>query len=522
MRRPSVYVVLVVAAWFVVFIARLAAPSDITTRDQERVAAYILDIVENDHWLAQEDTEGNFASKPPLFNWLGALGVLGHGAPDRIAMSLPSWLGTFGIALLILAVGARRFGPIAGLWAGILYFASMLGFRQVLLLRTDALFQAFVFLGLILGHEALERRRSFVWFWLAGAASTMTKGPLGILLALPIHPVLFPRDRTQLRYGPSSAHLLGAAIMLAIVGGWFLLANHATDGRAFAKLISDELVGHALGTKDDFGAPGARFTRPTAWFLTRMAPMSLFATVAIVRTIRHRRADRDSFARCLVGQIFLGILIFSIAAENRFEHLFPLIPAAALLAGREVAHLTQRWTERRSLTGATIAVAILGAAASLYLVRFDAATSALRYSAAIDELAARLSRVVPNGEIRNFDAPRGLFVQLGSFQRPMDIETIRRELADRDHPSWIATIDVESLRAKLPVGTELHVVLAQSLPDGSTLSIVADRTALPATPLAPRPAPKFRFAFWTAIAIMLGFAIAHTRRVVASASAVPR
>ena len=505
-------VMLVLAAWALVVTARLLAPSDMSTRDQERVAAYVLDITENGHWLAQEDTEGNFASKPPLFNWLSAAASLAHGGAYRIATSFPSWLATGMTALLILGFAARHFGRSAALWAAILYFASQLGLRQVLLLRTDALFQACVFAGLLFGFEAVERRRSWVPFWLAGAATTMTKGPLGIVLAAPWF-VLIGREATvegsRRRW---REHLIGVGALLLIGGAWLLAANLATDGRAYDKLIADELVGHALGTKDDFGSPGSRFTRPTAWFLTRLAPMSLLAVIGFWRVFR-RAAPARSERRLELGltiHVLIGIAIFSMASENRFVHLLPLIPAAAILAGREAARLFTRFPP-------LAAVLLLGVGANLYLSVYDRGTTEVAHSDAIHTVAADLQPHFDSvTRLRQWDAPRGLFAHLGRFEQPLSIETLR----DASSPIWIAVLDEAAFRTALDsAGRSLAPILERDLGRGETLRIWSDREALP--PLLPERAFPWLSAgaFWAVILLLFTLAGRRVTRVLRSSAA---
>ena len=96
------FILFAVAVWAGFLFVRATGPDDIYSRDQIKVAAYVLDIVENDAWLWQEDHQGNFASKPPLTQWLGAAATQAYGEFHRLTLSFPSWLATLVTILLLM------------------------------------------------------------------------------------------------------------------------------------------------------------------------------------------------------------------------------------------------------------------------------------------------------------------------------------------------------------------------------------------------------------------------------------
>ena len=94
-----------------VFLLRMATPDDLRNRDQVKVCAYILDAAYNGNWICQTDSFGDITSKPPLYNWLGALMVLLFGV---------------GIECLQYVIPYRTFNPVdivanvVGIGAGML------------------------------------------------------------------------------------------------------------------------------------------------------------------------------------------------------------------------------------------------------------------------------------------------------------------------------------------------------------------------------------------------------------------
>lgn len=503
--RPWIALAFALGAWLLVVAARATAPDDLLTRDQERVAAYVLDVVENGRWLAQDDAEGNFASKPPLFNWLAVLGVLALGDTGRIAMAFPSWFATLLTTLLVLATAARSFGRNAGIWAALFYFASMLGLRQVLILRTDGLFQLFVFAATLFAFDAFERRRTWLPFWIAATLATMTKGPLVLVLGT-LGLLAFVRERPfRLRW---REHAIGVAILVSVCGAWFVAANIATDGRAWQKLIVDELVGHTLGTRENASPPGLHPYRAPAWFLSRLFPMSLFAIVAFVRVLR-RRATAEAtaeapsrFERLFTVQCLASLAMFAFASEHRFEQLMPLVPGAAILAGHEVA---LRWRASADPRAHLAALGALAACAFGYLHLWDANTPAMVQSRHVAELAEEL-RPHFRGEERllRLDAPRGLFSQLGCFEAPIGADALRERLADPSQATWLAVVD------ETGVAAPLRPLLRRPFGADASITVMSNRDALPvAQSRPPRPWPGLA-CFGLGLAASAAFAMRKT------------
>jgi len=68
--RIRIVLIIAIACWAGFTLIRATGPDDLLSRDQVKMGGYVLDIVENDAWLWQQDHAANFASKPPLSQWL--------------------------------------------------------------------------------------------------------------------------------------------------------------------------------------------------------------------------------------------------------------------------------------------------------------------------------------------------------------------------------------------------------------------------------------------------------------------
>lgn len=344
--RLTVLAAVVALTWLAIFSVRMAGPFMITDSDQQRPAAYTLDVLVNGNWIVQSDDRGDVASKPPLYTWVMALGVLALGGElTEFALYLPGALSVLAIALIVLFVTAHFFGRGAGLLAALAYLVAWTAFRQVYLARTDALFSLTVFVAALMAWMAATRQMSWIWFWLIAALATLTKGPLGVLLAAGgLVAFLWPKDHrvlpepTGLAKYPLASQALGFAAYAVICGGWFLLAwLHA--GQPFIdKVIGQELVGHAVESSRG-QRPFEGFWKQPLYFLSRFLPWSVVTYYALWRAFFRPLEDprQRLFHRFMAFYFLLGLTVFSIAPHQRADHLLPLLPAAAILAGLEMA-----------------------------------------------------------------------------------------------------------------------------------------------------------------------------------------
>ena len=124
---PDYKIILAIAilTWAGFLLVRATGPDDLLSRDQVKVGSYTLDIIENDNWLWQQDHAGQFASKPPMTQWLAALFTRATGQFHRMTLTFPSWFGCLITLIIICAWTRREFGSAAALWVPLLLPASM-------------------------------------------------------------------------------------------------------------------------------------------------------------------------------------------------------------------------------------------------------------------------------------------------------------------------------------------------------------------------------------------------------------
>ncbi|MBN1514987.1 glycosyltransferase family 39 protein [Candidatus Sumerlaeota bacterium] len=392
--RHAVWLLLIV--WAAFFLAQMLAPSNLMDNDQERPAAYVLDVTRNGHWACQRDEAGDVASKPPLYTWLAALTTLPFGKINLFAIYLPSALSVLGTTLLIFYAGRRWFNPGAGLCAAYIYLLSSTSLKQVALARNDPVFTFTVTLTWVfLLHNWLNGGRRWIAFWFAAAAATLTKGPLGLVFASGgLWALLWERrceDRPRNWVRPA-INLAGAAFFLGVTLGWVILAYKHTGQNFIDKVLVRELAGHAVsGVERSFEWDDA--PKPFLYFLSRFAPWSLIALLGFWRTVRQPAGDADErrAERFLFTYFFWGMLLLTLASHKRADLNFPLLPAAALLAGREIERWLHAIRPGRVMLYALAAALLLAVVSFAYLRDERLRKVHVRQTQLVIELARRLT-----------------------------------------------------------------------------------------------------------------------------------
>lgn len=363
---------LIVALWLALWMMRLTVSYDLVERDQQKQSAYIMDVWGNGRWSSQADFRAEMASKPPLYNWIGAAAVEVLG-PGHVAVTVPAALATLCLGLLAYYWTRELWGPQNAVLAAVLMLLPMVGPKMVAYVRTDGLFAATVGLTAFAWWRAWERGNSWWWAWIAAVCATLVKGPLGLLLgSLGLLAIVWERISpgkgsghvAERPHGLTGWALLGLPVYLLLVGGWFFWAWSDWGQPLIDRMIHRELVGHAVSSHDAPGGLGSQIWKAPLYFLGRTAPWGFVTLLALTRVLRRpderparRRAER--FLTCwLVG----GVLMFSLASHQRGDLIWPVVLPGAILAAPELLRLAQGWPTwtRRWLGPALVVVVLLG------------------------------------------------------------------------------------------------------------------------------------------------------------------
>lgn len=473
----------------VLFIIRLAAPPNLLDQDQERPAAYVLDTLKNGHWLWAYDLSGDVASKPPFYTWLVAGLALLEGRLTLFSLYLPGALGVLGSAWLLLATGRKYFNARAALFGALASILTSAGIKALGLARTDAVFAFTVTAAAFLAWRAWNRGHGWLWFWLAAAIATLTKGPLGLVLAAGGLLACAWERKSGEPLPLRGSQWAGVGIYFLLTGGLFYLAYRELGPPLIAKVIGKELVGQALagGAQKQY-FPGMLIWQQPLYYLGRAAPWSFLAYYGLWRIWKRPAAEvhERRFERFLFCWFVVGLTIFSIAPHQRADLLWPIMPAGALIAGRELARLTGRWGDRVVFSALATAIVILLGGFGIYYGRIRAQTGVVRKSVAVRELAAKLEAAAsPEAPLTYLDAvrpkqtdtPAALQAYLNVFRRPVSAERAA-DLLRGPVACFVAVDNFQRLEAvRRPEDPPLFTVLRDETDSGLKTQIIGNRPA---------------------------------------------
>jgi hypothetical protein len=420
---------------------------------QGRAVAYVMDVLHNDHWICQWGAKNDITSKPPMYTWLAAMVSLLFRDPSWLAVALPAALATLGAALLVHGSTRKYFGWQAGLLGGLAYLASPLGVKQIGLVRIDGLFSFSIALTALAGFECWRRGKGWTWFWLAATFSTFVKGPLGPLLgALGLLAVWW--EKRSGNPSPIRGHWLpGIGLLLGICGGWFWLAYMAMGQPLIDVMLGRELVGQVVREQRSGSLPFTQFYLPILYVMRSFVPWVFPGFIALWRIFKLPDPDPEArrFERFVACWFLGGLLVFSAAAHQRPDLIFPLIPPMAILSGREMARWAKGWAHTKLFRITAICSAIaLGLAYGRCHILEKRDWKAVR-TVAIEQLASEINRKVGFNFPLNFVESDVIFQFFLGLKRPDISYEAAAELLSGREPAFVVVPDPEKL--KLALGT---------------------------------------------------------------------
>ncbi len=449
----------IVAAVLALYLLRLSGPPDLEGYAQNRNVGYIMDAAWQGNWLVQHDIQNRVTSKPPLHTWITAALARAWGM-NRLTLTLPSFVSVLALSLLVLATGWRLFGLTAGGFAGLAVAMAPIFSKHMALVRTDALFALAVTLAALAAWRAWNQAGPWTPFWLAAAAATLIKGPLGLMLgAGGLLAFFWERHTEPSTARPRGSHRVGVAVYLGACLGWLLLAVYTCGYEVIDKMLVQELFGQATGVHKHT-SPGQNLLKPAAYLFSRFLPFSIFAFLGLWRILR-RPAEPTvprRFERFLACWIVVGLVVFSLAAHHRADLLLPLWPAGALLAGREIARLKKPLGGR--LLGGCTAVAcviLVGLAYWTYHHMPTRRASIVGYSEQVRQAAQALRDAgVDPTALTHMRTPVTLQLYLQTYKPWVDADELRDRLA-RGEPLMIVTGTPEDHERLYDVLTDAHI-----------------------------------------------------------------
>ena len=310
---------------FVLFGVRMG---DLTIRGEEsRRALVAVEILRSGDWIVPRIQNELYFSRPPLQNWLIAVGGLWRGTIDEWSIRWYSGLSTI-LTSVVLFLYCREFmSRAAAFLAGLAFLTSFQVLELGLLGETEALFTFLLSSSLLLWHLGEMRGWPPVVRWCLGyglaAAATLTKGPQAPVYfcgSVAVYSV-WKRDWKLLMHW---SHLVGILLYSGLVGCWMLPYAARAGWEAVPRVFMDTV--------------GQRFERQTFSDLIQhmvtypfeivacMMPWSLFLVSCFQKSFRSTLRKVWPILRFSLVVIALAFPSVWLVPGARARYFLPLYP----------------------------------------------------------------------------------------------------------------------------------------------------------------------------------------------------
>jgi 4-amino-4-deoxy-L-arabinose transferase-like glycosyltransferase len=329
-----------IAAAFITSLAILSlgitAPFEKDAESQS--AQWVVDIAHHGNWLLPHDYYDLVERKPPLFYWLGGIGVkLSGGTVDEARARMPSLIAGAAVATLVMDWAAADLG-VAGGWLAFFFLLGMYGFAaRATIALTDVLMTFFLMAAWRMIRPQLDGASSLQLTACAGlilGLGVLVKGPV-IIVLIALAAVLY---LLMGRVNPIPLAIRGwpwllILIAIAVAAVWYVPAFIAGRNDSWSGVFIDENFGHFLPAK--MGGTGEA-ARPIYYIAARLLGGILPLTFLIPALILAFASSAFSphlrpAMRYQLAMVLAVILLFTGSSAKRDDYILPAIPPLAIL-----------------------------------------------------------------------------------------------------------------------------------------------------------------------------------------------
>ncbi|PWC42361.1 glycosyltransferase family 39 protein [Azospirillum sp. TSO22-1] len=332
-------------------------------RDEARFAQASYQMLESGNYVDIRFQDEARYKKPIGIYWLQAAATALSGEPGKAIWTyrIPSMLGAVLSVLLTAWIGARLFGPGAGVLGAVMLAGCVVLGVEARMAKTDAVLLATILAAqLALARLYLRRdepeegRATAVAFWVAVGISILIKGPLVLLVsgATLAGLALWERRVAWLR---KLRPLLGLGIVAALVAPWLIAIAIQSKGAFFAESVGHDMLGKVAGGQEGKGLPPGYYLG-TFWIT--FAPWSFLTLLALPWVWLNRRAPAVRFCVCWIVPTWI---VFEAVPTKLLHYTLPAFPAIALLTAQALLDGFAR-TAEKPRRGLLYAAAALGTA----------------------------------------------------------------------------------------------------------------------------------------------------------------
>jgi len=290
-------------------------------------------------WIVPAVNGDLYTDKPILYFWLVHFFSKLVGAVNEWTVRLPAALGGIGLVLATYKLGKEFYTPRVGLWAGVVMATCVRVIWEARWAHLDTLFTCFFTLSMLFAARAVldkAQRNQFLFAYACMALATLTKGLIGIVLPGLVL-ASFVMIRREWRLILEARLVPGIFVFLAIAAPWFVLVNHATDG----KWLYDFIYLHHIQRYTD----GLGHREPVYYYLRTLPVDFLPWTIVAVPSLFVYRIDWKWLrqpARLFLFLWFAAIFVFFSASDTKPDlYLLPLFPVVALF----IANFITAWAD---------------------------------------------------------------------------------------------------------------------------------------------------------------------------------
>jgi hypothetical protein len=195
----------------------------------------------------------------------------------------------------------------------------------------------------------------------------------------------------------------------------------------------------------------------TAYFLHRFGPWSVVACIGLWRVFRHPATDASErrYERFLTCWLLGGLLVFSLAPHQRGDLVYPIIPPAALLAGREMERWFTKFQLKEIFAAALAVSAVMFSAFAYYYVAVLTAEPLTIQTEGMRTLAGEIQKKADKDiPLVYVDAPYTLQFFLNTMKIVVTPEEAARQLAGTN-AVYVAVCNAADVTSRLnsPVHT---------------------------------------------------------------------
>lgn len=313
------------------------------------------EMAQSGDWITPRLNYIDHFHKPPGTFWVVSTSLRLFGPSE--------WAGRFPVALaalLTLGLTARWMfedGGSSQARRAVLVLITCVEFWFLSrLVLTDMFLTATVTSAFYWAWQARRKSHGLAWlfFWLSLAASFLVKGPIGIVIVLPVLGLFTWSSGSRQPWNLKPGR--GLAIFLAVALPWYLIACAQNDG-LLSYFLRFQTADRMLTTVH--GRPGRW------WFYLPVLLLGFFPWSATLgNSLRSAWRRGEELDRLLLLWVVVPFLFFSCAGSKLPTYLLPVFPALAMLTARGTSRPKE---QSRDATIVLTTLGIFGLAVASYL-----------------------------------------------------------------------------------------------------------------------------------------------------------